>query len=527
MRLADGRELIYFDDTPGAQRRLDDPRDLPPATTLSEVRYDAVLDEWVTVASHRQGRTHLPPTDECPLCPSRDGRQTEIPSDDYDVVVFENRFPSLAGAGTPAGQPTPDTLFATSPGHGRCEVVCFTSDHDAAFASLPPAAGAHGDRGVDRPQRRSRRGARRGAGLLLREPRRGDRRHAAPPARPDLRLSLRHAAHPAHARVRAALPRRHRRQPVRRHARGRAAGRGAHRHPRRALDRVRAVRGPMAGRGAPLPNAHGPRPRRRSTTPSGTSSPSSTSTCSAGWTRSTTCRCPTSRRWHQAPVRTGRDLSYLHLQLFSIRRAPDKLKYLAGSESAMGAFINDVTPEQIAASLREAAADDHVVRRARRPFRGHLRPGPGRRLGRAGSGQPDRRARRLQRRARAAVRVDPAHLRRRRTARRRRGRGPRAARPTGRSPSRSRDSSRAVSPSGPPTSPACCGRCARTAMTCAGWMSCSTARCRSVPGCRRRRRWSAPWPSQQPSCPGCASTRRRWRRWRSGRRTTSSACRAG
>ena len=86
MRLADGRELIYFDDTPGAQRRLDDPRDLPPATTLSELRYDAVLDEWVTVASHRQGRTHLPPADQCPLCPSRDGRETEIPSDDYDVI---------------------------------------------------------------------------------------------------------------------------------------------------------------------------------------------------------------------------------------------------------------------------------------------------------------------------------------------------------------------------------------------------------------------------------------------------------
>jgi UDPglucose--hexose-1-phosphate uridylyltransferase len=58
--------------------------------------------------------------------------------------------------------------------------------------------------------------------------------------------------------------------------------------------------------------------------------------------------------WHQAPVRTGRDLSYLHLQLFSVRRAANKLKYLAGSESAMGAFVNDVTPEQIAASLREA-----------------------------------------------------------------------------------------------------------------------------------------------------------------------------
>ena len=25
----------------------------------------------------------------------------------------------------------------------------------------------------------------------------------------------------------------------------------------------------------------------------------------------------------------------------------------------------------------------------------------------------------------------------------------------------------------------------------------------SAPGCRRRRRWSAPWPWQLPSCPGC------------------------
>jgi len=59
--------------------------------------------------------------------------------------------------------------------------------------------------------------------------------------------------------------------------------------------------------------------------------------------------------WHQAPLRTGRDLSHLYLQLFSIRRAPDKLKYLAGSESAMGVFINDIAPERAAAMLRAAA----------------------------------------------------------------------------------------------------------------------------------------------------------------------------
>ena len=49
--------------------------------------------------------------------------------------------------------------------------------------------------------------------------------------------------------------------------------------------------------------------------------------------------------WHQAPVRRGDDDFALHLELFTVRRAPGKLKYLAGSESGMGAFANDITPE--------------------------------------------------------------------------------------------------------------------------------------------------------------------------------------
>src|SRR5689334_6502747 len=93
--LADGRELIYFDDVPGLDRSAPDKRDLRPGQSASEIRYDPVLDEWVIVAAHRQDRTHLPATDECPLCPSAAGRLTEIPADDYHVVAFENRFPSL------------------------------------------------------------------------------------------------------------------------------------------------------------------------------------------------------------------------------------------------------------------------------------------------------------------------------------------------------------------------------------------------------------------------------------------------
>jgi UDPglucose--hexose-1-phosphate uridylyltransferase len=58
--------------------------------------------------------------------------------------------------------------------------------------------------------------------------------------------------------------------------------------------------------------------------------------------------------WHQAPVRVGRDAVRLHLQLTSPRRAADKLKYLAGSETAMGAWIGDIPPESAAERLREA-----------------------------------------------------------------------------------------------------------------------------------------------------------------------------
>ena len=123
-RLADGRELIYYDaeDTADAVvRDAVDRRPLEPVATHSELRHDRLLGDTVAIASHRQGRTYHPPADECPLCPSSEGRLSEIPDTDYEVVVFENRFPSLAG------------------GAGRCEVVCFTSDHDASFADLSEA----------------------------------------------------------------------------------------------------------------------------------------------------------------------------------------------------------------------------------------------------------------------------------------------------------------------------------------------------------------------------------------------------
>jgi UDPglucose--hexose-1-phosphate uridylyltransferase len=58
--------------------------------------------------------------------------------------------------------------------------------------------------------------------------------------------------------------------------------------------------------------------------------------------------------WHQAPLVPAGENVRLQLQITSPRRAADKLKYLAGSESAMGAFIADIPAEDIAAQLRGA-----------------------------------------------------------------------------------------------------------------------------------------------------------------------------
>ena len=64
---------------------------------MSELRWNPLLEEWVTVAPWRQDRTYHPTAEHCPLCPTRPGMpETEIPEPDYHIVVFENRFPSYS-----------------------------------------------------------------------------------------------------------------------------------------------------------------------------------------------------------------------------------------------------------------------------------------------------------------------------------------------------------------------------------------------------------------------------------------------
>src|SRR5205823_6340011 len=92
--VAAARRLVVLAEHDDAVRDAIDRRDLPPRPVAGELRYDPLVDEWVAIAAHRQTRTFLPATSDCPLCPSTVDRSTEIPAFDYDVVVFENRFPS-------------------------------------------------------------------------------------------------------------------------------------------------------------------------------------------------------------------------------------------------------------------------------------------------------------------------------------------------------------------------------------------------------------------------------------------------
>ncbi|MFQ9231996.1 MAG: galactose-1-phosphate uridylyltransferase, partial [Bifidobacterium longum] len=63
--------------------------------------------------------------------------------------------------------------------------------------------------------------------------------------------------------------------------------------------------------------------------------------------------------WHQAPIHDARRENYrLNLQFFSFRRAANKIKYLAGSESGMAAWISDTTPELIAKRFHELGSID-------------------------------------------------------------------------------------------------------------------------------------------------------------------------
>ena len=90
----DGRTIRYYD-TAGQARTAKDQRPEEDQPGIGELRLDSLVNEWVAMAAHRQGRIFLPPKELCPLCPTTGELLTEIPEGDFEVVVFDNRSPSL------------------------------------------------------------------------------------------------------------------------------------------------------------------------------------------------------------------------------------------------------------------------------------------------------------------------------------------------------------------------------------------------------------------------------------------------
>jgi len=359
--LADGRELFYYDDpatTLGPERAID-ARVLDPRPETATMRQDVLTGEWVSIAASRQNRVFLPPADQDPLAPQTAANPSEVPAL-YDVAVFENRSPSFGpGLGRPSSPEAPlasdpprglDDLDVLGIGRtrssvGRCEVVCFSPDTAGSFGTQSETRArtvieAWADRtaalsGVEQVFPFENRGE--AIGVTLHHPH--GQIYAYPyitPRTTRLLDSIDRTAPDLFQRILDS-----------------------------ELDGTRVVlRGehwtafvPFAAR---WPIEVHLMPHRQIADFAATSAEERDELAPLyllllrGIDALYETPTPYIAAWHQAPVHVGRDTVRLHLELTSPRRAADRLKYLAGSEAAMGAWVGDVPPEQAADRIRAA-----------------------------------------------------------------------------------------------------------------------------------------------------------------------------
>ena len=350
--LMDGRTIRYYD-TQGQSRTAEDQRPAEEQPVIGEMRLDPLNNEWVVIAAHRQGRIFLPPKELNPLAPSRPGFLTEIPESDYEVVVFDNRSPSLRPP-TGSFDAPHDPHFSTPPipAAGKCEVVCFTSNYDSSFKDLSHSQirtvlEAWRDRTIELSQLPyihhiapfENRGEE--VGVTLNHPHGQIYAYSYIPPKTLRMLDVARAHHAKTGRVLLDdIIARELTDEVRVVAQNSEwvayvpyASRypfEIHLAPRRSVVDFVALDEDASDAFAPIAKEV----LQRLDGVFGVTMPYIAS-------------------WHQAPVREGRDVMRLHWQIQSIRRAPGKLKYLAGSESAFGAFMMDLKPEQSAQQLRE------------------------------------------------------------------------------------------------------------------------------------------------------------------------------
>lgn len=356
--LSDGRELIYFDEPGTPERTAADERGLPTVETESWMRRDPLTGEWAIYAAHRQNRTFLPPANEDPLAPTRPGQKpSEIPEADYQVVVFENRFPSLSMHQSIEEDYDPrvdsEDIFERAPALARCEVVCFTPDAEGSFKDLPlERKRALIDVWAHRTAELS---SIDGVKVVFPFENRGE----------EIGVTLHHPhgqiysypfVPPRTAAV-AARAQEHRKA----HgtelfddiiaAEQRAGSRVIEDSEHFLVFTPAAAKWPlevmvMAKRA--VPDFAGLSEEEKDDL---------ADICHRLFAAVDNFfegveRTPYIAAWNQAPVDAPGDGRF-HLQLFSLMRSPHRMKFLAGSESGMGVWINDTTPETIAATVKE------------------------------------------------------------------------------------------------------------------------------------------------------------------------------
>ncbi|MCW2551430.1 MAG: galT [Mycobacterium sp.] len=354
-RLADGRDLLFFSLSGRTPAPVPDRRPLPQrGEQRSQLRFDRQTGQWVAIAALRQDRTYKPSADQCPLCPSASGDSSEVPAPDYDVVVFENRFPSFSGADGGAFT-LPDVGgndFVSAPGHGRCEVISFSSSHTASFADLELP---HARLVVDAWRHRT--------ADLMSLPgieqvfcfeNRGE----------EIGVTLTHPHGQIYGYPYLAPRAAHMLAEARAHAEHNGSNLFADILAREVADRIRVVARtdlftafvPFAARW-PVEVHIYPNRFVRNLTELDEAELDGFASMYREVLRRFDRMYPTPLPYisalHQYRDTEVQREGYFHVELMSVRRSATKLKFLAGSESAMEAFISDVTPEAVAERLRE------------------------------------------------------------------------------------------------------------------------------------------------------------------------------
>lgn len=359
--MADGRTIRYYDtvdDGKPVLRDAIDRREKEEQPGIGELRLDPLLNEWVAMAAHRQGRIFLPPKELCPLCPTKPGLLSEIPEEDYEVVVFDNRFPSLR---PPASNwSLPDELGLDTPivdAAGKCEVVCFTAEHATSFKDLSKERiatllTAWRDRTreisslpfIEQVFIFENRGEEIGVTLFHPHGQIYAYSYITPRTEKMLAVASAHKKRTGRVLMDEIVA-------------------------REIRDEVRIIvkndewvayvpwasRYPFEIHVAPLrPVADLAELDEKQCA----LFPETAKEVMLRLDGVFGIEMAYIAAWHQAPVRKGRDILRLHWQITSVRRQPGKLKYLAGSESAMGAFIMDMKPEQSAAQLRNVILEE-------------------------------------------------------------------------------------------------------------------------------------------------------------------------